>query len=147
VELFFFKALAVIVSFLYSVSQGQDQWGVQCSSPLIRDEGLGVTLDWPNSGKVISGLFSLSFAGETPLVEYECFRVADDSAHYQGNKVVMDCYRPQSWDEGFDILVMENPESGLRRVLVHELSFAGPILRGDLTCEGNWGPVPDVTGS
>lgn len=145
--MFFFKALAVLVSFLYSVSQGQDRWAVQCSTPEIRDEGLGVTIDWENSGRVVSALFQLTFAGEIPVVDYECFRVTEDNAHYRGNKVVMNCYRPHSWDEGYDLLVTEDPTSGRRNVLVHELSFAGPILRGDLNCEGNWGPIPEESGT
>ncbi|MCB0366827.1 MAG: hypothetical protein KDD68_15630 [Bdellovibrionales bacterium] len=139
--MYFFKAFALLTSFLFSVSQGGDKWAVDCLPPLVRDEGLAVSLSWENSGKVLSHLFDMSFVGSEKLAEYECSPIEEEGGRFRNKVVLMDCYRPQSWDHGYDILLTEDEESGHRTVYVHELNIAGPILRGNLECDGNWGPI------
>lgn len=140
--MYFFKAFALLITFLLSVSRGGDEWRLECLDPQVRDEGMAVSFSWENEGRMMSRLFSLNFAGEEKLAEYPCFEVADEvpeeERHYEGKLVLMDCYRPQSWDMGYDVLLVEDPDSGHRSVYVHELSLAGPLLRGKLACDGNW---------
>ncbi|MCB0384936.1 MAG: hypothetical protein KDD43_06055, partial [Bdellovibrionales bacterium] len=86
--MYFFKAFALLTSFLFSVSQGGDKWGVDCLSPHVRDEGLAVSLSWENTGIVLSHLFRMNFAGEEKLDEYECFAMEDEGGTFR-NKVVL----------------------------------------------------------
>jgi hypothetical protein len=135
VSVFFFKAFAILVSFVFSISFSNDRRYLNCRETDKMDEGLAVTFDLGEEGTLLSRLFSVGFVGEKKLAEYPCFD-HDRMADFRGEVVLRDCYLPESWDQGFDVLLVQNPESGNRFAYIHELGIAGPILRGRLSCEG-----------
>ncbi len=136
--MYFFKALVLMVSFILSISRGGDEPHLDCTDPQVRDEGMAVSIFWEGES-FFTRLFSVNIAGEEELDSYPCFEVDRSKEElFEGNLVLMDCFRPQSWDMGYDILLVKDRHTGHPLAYVHELSFLGPQLKGKLACVGDW---------
>ncbi|MBK7843120.1 MAG: hypothetical protein IPJ71_05405 [Bdellovibrionales bacterium] len=132
----FLKGLAVLISFFLSFGEADDEnrWGVVCGEPEGAEPGWRVYLVSSGASETKGMLFFEGPAGLEKIAEYPCSS-SEATQYFDGNRILLDCFRPQSWDSGFDLMWVETLESKTQHLYVHELNFAGPILRSRLNCE------------
>ncbi|MBK9039246.1 MAG: hypothetical protein IPL83_08830 [Bdellovibrionales bacterium] len=132
----FLKGLAVLISFFLSFGEADDEdpWNVVCGEPEGVEFGWRVHLVSSGPTETKGVLFFEGPAGLEKIAEYPCSS-SETIQYFDGNRILLDCFQPESWDNGFDLMWVEGLESKTQHLFVHELNFAGPILRGRLNCE------------
>lgn len=132
----FLKGLAVLISFFLSFGEADDEhrWNVVCGEPEGVEFGWRVHLVSSDSNETKGILFFEGPAGLEKVAEYPCSS-SETTQYFDGNRILLDCFQDQSWDNGFDLMWVEGLESKTQHLYVHELNFAGPILRSRLNCE------------
>ena len=96
-------------------------------------ESLEVHMIGDHDAQILGRLYQISEENLELLVEYPCFRLPENQ-YFKGHQVLWECNQEESWDQGYDLLWAEDPETRLAYVFVHEFSLVGPIFKGRLAC-------------
>lgn len=138
--MFFLKALSVLVSFLLSLGEAENGEQLVCIDLMHPLLGYEVQLAKSSTSELVGFLFNKEEDGEfEKLAEYPCVPISEPQ-YFKGHRVLQDCHLPHSWDEGYDLLWVDDKEvskEGKSYVFVHELGFTGPTLKAKLSCETN----------